>query len=93
MAKIMKNFVLFLLVAVLIGCSASNQKENNEKFVENLVHQHAKAWETGDYKLLDSILHEDVVFAYPGRRLNKNQTLKDLIDYNASFKNTKIQKN
>ena len=72
----------------IIGCSQTDNK--NYEFIKNLVNQHAEAWETGDYELLDSILHEDLVFAYPGRRLNKSETLKDLIDYNASFKNTKI---
>ena len=85
--KIYKIIFLFLLGISIIGCS---QTDKNDELVKNLVYQHAKAWETGDYELLDSILHEDLVFAYPGRRLNKTETLKDLIDYNSSFKNTKI---
>ena len=35
-------------------------------------------------------MHEDLVFAYPGRRLNKSETLEDFLDYNSSFKDTKI---
>jgi len=35
-------------------------------------------------------MHEDLVFSYPGRRLNKSETLKDFLDYNSSFKDTKI---
>ena len=90
MAKVIKNFVLFLLLAALTSCGTLSQKENSDKAIENIVNQHAKAWETGDYKLLDLILHKDLVFAYPGRRLNKSETLKDFIEYNASFKDTKI---
>lgn len=87
--KIKPFHIIFALLGAfaLISC---NTADRNDEFIINLVHQHAKAWETGDYELLDSILHEDLVFAYPGRRLNKSETLKDLIDYNASFKNTKI---
>lgn len=85
--KAYKLIFLLLLGPSIIGC---NQAGENDELVKNLVSQHAKAWETGDYKLLDRILHEDVVFAYPGRRLNKNETLKDLIDYNNTFKDTKI---
>ena len=90
MAKFIKNFVLFLLLVALTGCSALSQKENSDKSIENIVNQHARTWETGDYKLLDLILHKDLVFAYPGRRLNKTEALKDFIEYNASFKDTKI---
>ena len=85
-----KLIFLFLLGFIIISCS---QADKNDDLIKNLVLQHAKAWETGDYELLDSILHEDLVFAYPGRRLNKQETLKDLIDYNATSKDTKIYVN
>ena len=84
-----KILIFLLLLLPLVSCSAENPDKNNE-YVKNLVNQHAKAWETGDYRLFDSILHEDLVFAYPGRRLNKTEALKDFIDYNSSFSNTKI---
>lgn len=98
MNKQYKNFIFYILIVLLIivnGCNVKNDAqnndlENNEKYVQNLVYQHAKAWETGNITLLDSVLHEDVVFAYPGRRLNKQETLKDLEDYTKSFKDTKI---
>ena len=86
--KAYKMIFLFLLGLAIISCSQIDDK--NDELITNLVNQHAKAWETGDYELLDSILHEDLVFAYPGRRLNKQETLKDLIDYNNTFRDTKI---
>ena len=89
MAKINRIFLLILSMAILTGCNNLIQKEDS-KAVENLVNQHAKAWETGDYELFNSILHNDLVFAYPGRRLNKTEALKDFLDYNSSFKDTKI---
>jgi len=81
----LKYFLVFLLI-LLTSCTQSSDNE----FVINLVNEHAKAWETGDYELLDSLLHEDVVFAYPGRRLNKQETLQDLLDFDESFTDTKI---
>lgn len=92
------GILLFLLLVLVNGCDTKNNEGNNElmandKGIESLVYQHAKSWETGDINLLDFILHEDVVFAYPGRRLNKQETLKDLEDYTKSFRNTKIYVN
>ena len=84
-----KIFLMIVFIAVIIGCSQSVNLKDKELGKE-LVFKHAKAWETGDVELLSSILHEDVVFAYPGRRLNKTETMQDFIDYNKSFKDTKI---
>lgn len=77
---------------MLTGCVNINYKDElkKEEAAKELIYKHANAWETGNYGLLDSILHEDLVFAYPGRRLNKHETLADFLDYNKTFKNTKI---
>lgn len=58
--------------------------------VEEMVRNHARAWETGDEELLSSLLHEDIVFAYPGRRLNKEQTLEDMRFFRDAYENTKV---
>jgi len=85
--RILKIFFIFILISLVNGC---NSESKNEEIVKELILKHARAWETGNYELLDSVLHQDVIFAYPGRRLNKTETLQDLIDYNKSFKDTKI---
>ena len=87
--KILKIFFVVVLVVLINGC-IDNSKLKNEAFAKELVYKHARAWETGDIEILSEILHEDVIFAYPGRRLNKQETLADLVDYNKSFKDTKI---
>jgi len=61
--------------------------ENN---YTDLVNLHAEAWSTGNLDLLESLLHEDVIIAYPGRRLNKQQTLEDLQYFRDHFRDTKI---
>lgn len=58
--------------------------------ITQMVENHAKAWETGDEELLASLLHKDVVFAYPGRRLNKEQTLEDLRFFRDAYEDTKV---
>lgn len=58
--------------------------------VQTLVEKHAEAWETGNETLLSEILSEDVVFAYPGRRLNKQQTLEDLRFFRDNYTDTKV---
>ena len=85
--KILRILFVTILTIFIIGCS---QNLKNEELAKELVLKQAKAWETGDIGLLDSVLHDNVVFAYPGRRLSKQETLADLIDYNKSFKDTKI---
>ena len=82
-------YFIIILIALILGCS-NNSKSKDEQTAKELVYNHAKAWETGDAELLDSVLHEDVIFAYPGRRLDKQETLKDLAEYNKTFKDTKI---
>ena len=86
---ILKILFIVICISFIISC-VNNSKLKNEDFAKELVHKHAKAWENGDLEFLDSVLHEDVIFAYPGRRLDKQETLADLIDYNKSFKDTKI---
>ena len=90
---LIKIFSVIFVLVFIIACSEQNtlnEKAINENQIKNLIIKHKQAWEEGGYKLLDSILHEDVVFAYPGRRLNKQETLKDLVDYNNTFKDTEI---
>ena len=85
----MKAAKIWFIIALLIFITSCDN-EQNEKIAEEIVHKHAKAWETGDLELLSSLLHEDIVFAYPGRRLNKQETVADFLDYNKSFNNTNI---
>ena len=80
-----------ILAAVLIGAFLYDQVDAaHERKVEQMVNDMARAWETGDELLLDSILHEDSVFAYPGRRLTKEETLEDLRFFADAYTDTKV---
>tara|TARA_Y100000310_G_scaffold270643_1_gene284616 strand:- start:42 stop:614 length:573 start_codon:yes stop_codon:yes gene_type:complete len=95
--------ICFLIIFIfLIGLSViylpspgNNQIQDNlnnssSQNTIDLVEKHAQAWIDGDLELLDSLLHEEVVFAYPGRRLNKEQTLADLTYFRDHFRDTKV---
>jgi len=80
-----------IIAAVLIGAFLYSQVETaHERKVQGMVEDMARAWETGDEILLDSILHEDSVFAYPGRRLSKEETLEDLRFFADAYTDTKV---
>ena len=89
-----KTILIFLLVAVVCGILGFfiNYKLvlTKKTSITQMVIDHAKAWETGDEKLLALLLHKDVVFAYPGRRLNKEQTLEDLRFFQGAYRDTKV---
>jgi uncharacterized protein (TIGR02246 family) len=83
----MKKIAVVLLIVVMMGGCGTPDKGDE---IKDLVQRHALAWESGDARLLDEILHEDVVFAYPGRRLDKQQTLEDLAYFKNHFTDTKV---
>jgi ketosteroid isomerase-like protein len=89
-----KTTLLFVCVAVLAGIAGfSIHKacvEQRQEVVVEMVRSHAVAWETGNKELLASLLHSDTVFAYPGRRLNKLQTLEDLEFFKNNYIDTKV---
>ncbi len=84
---------VFLLVGAALLILAMLGQRSHEDTVRSMVERHAKAWETGDDAELDTLLHKDVVFAYPGRRLNKEQTLDDLRFFRNAYRDTKVYVN
>jgi ketosteroid isomerase-like protein len=90
-----KNTSVFLTLAILTLASVGlvvnySYKAFSTSAIERMVEDHARAWETGDEKLLSELLHEEVVFAYPGRRLNKEETLADLAYFRDNYSDTKV---
>ncbi len=89
-----KYLVLFGVAALLLVLAGMliwmYSKKSEDAKVRTLVEDMAKAWETGDDELLASVLHPDVVFAYPGRRLSKEQTLEDLRFFRDAYVDTKV---
>lgn len=92
--KSQKYFVLFGIAALLLVLAGMlvwmYSKKGEDAKVRAKVEQMVTAWETGDEALLDSLLHKDAVFAYPGRRLNKEQALEDLRFFRDAYVDTKV---
>ena len=86
----MKNWNFLLILFVILVVSGCTQNPNETK---DIILLHKKAWEKNDYALFESIMDENLTFAYPGRILNKQETLKDFKDYQNAFKDTKIYVN
>ena len=88
-----KKFIALgaIIAAILVGAFLYSQVEaTHERKVIGMVYVMARAWEPGDEILLDSLLHEESVFAYPGRRLTKEQTLEDLRYFADFYTDTKV---
>jgi len=82
---------LIIVIGIAIGVAVTEAASHaKEAAIVRMVEDHARAWETGDEELLASLLHEDVIFAYPGRRLNKEQTLEDLRFFRDAYTDTKV---
>jgi ketosteroid isomerase-like protein len=79
--------LLLILAGMLVWMYS---KKGEDAKVRAEVEAMAKAWETGDDALLDSLLHPDVIFAYPGRRLTKAQALDDLRYFRDAYVDTKV---
>lgn len=82
-------FTIILIGSAWLLLSDMTMREN-EREIREMVQAHARAWETGDEELLATLLHEDAVFAYPGRRLSKEETLADLRFFRDAYTDTKV---
>ena len=89
--QILRTAGIALIVLIGAGLLIGNYlSSSHETFVRELVEKHARAWETGDEALLAELLHDEAVFAYPGRRLDKAQTLEDLRAFRDAYSDTKV---
>jgi len=85
------KYIAAALALILLGAIAHVFiRQQHDQMAIRMVLEHAKAWETGDEKLLDSLLADDAAFAYPGRRLDKSQALEDIRYFKDNFLDTKV---
>ncbi|HRE83988.1 MAG TPA: nuclear transport factor 2 family protein [Opitutaceae bacterium] len=87
-----------LVLPVVSGCSREAlAKEVSETVVPSrsdvasLVERQARSWETGDEKEFLDTLHPEAVFAYPGKRLTREDALKTFRDWKRDFTDTKLR--
>lgn len=84
----MKTLALFLLLAITSLCHGAETVAR--ELVRDLVERQARSWETGDEAMFMATLHADVVFAYPGKRLDGAGSLKIFRDWKRDFRDTKM---
>ncbi len=81
----------FWLGLSLAAVRASAAEAPSRASVQALVERQARAWETGDEAEFLATLHADSVFAYPGKRLNREGALKMFRDWKRDFRDTKLK--
>lgn len=84
----------FGVAAAAAGCGASERAEQDpsvdREVVEALVHDHARAWMTGDTALVRRIVHEDALLAYPRRRVDRETWVRELAAFREQNVDTRI---
>ena len=58
--RLSRTIALFLFSFIIVGCIPAAVNDLESADIRNLVLQHAKAWETGDYELLIKLRTKDV---------------------------------
>ncbi len=80
----------FMLLLFTVYSSRINAEVSEKKVVVGVVHDFLSAWESNDVKTFSSLLHKDVLFAYPGDRLTKEQLIVMFKQYQTEKKEIKI---
>ena len=81
------------LVVVLLGGGAGREAgaaEPTREEVLSLVTRQVRSWETGDETLFLATVHADIVFAYPGKRLDQAGALRVFQDWKRDFRDTRM---
>jgi ketosteroid isomerase-like protein len=86
----MKTFTLLLLLLLAIASPGRGAEPVDRALVRDLIERQARSWETGDEAMFTATLHADVVFAYPGKRLDGAGSLKIFRDWKRDFRDTKM---
>jgi len=84
----MKTVFIVLLLCACASFSSFSQDSREE--VKNIVHDFLNSWQRNDVETFSSLLHEDVVFAYPGDRLNKKALIEMFKTYQTGKNDIKI---
>lgn len=91
--RVMAPLSLALLALLLAGTGASayaGGSKPSRANVERLVRDWLRVWEVNDERLFRSIIHPDLMFAYPGRREDHTAALASYAEFHQSFENTRV---
>lgn len=87
--KSLTRYILSLFLVTLFGTSSYSQEvEHNYKLT---VHTFNEAWNTGNYDLLDKVVHQDYLKLEGDLKLEGIEPLKEFVkDYRESYEDVKI---
>jgi ketosteroid isomerase-like protein len=74
------------LTCVSGDCNAAETREQARTIVQALL----RCWQSNDYNTFASLLDKDVLFAYPGGRLNRSQLLDVFKSYHREKKDIRV---
>ena len=84
--------LIVLLAPWLLGPRAGGVEEPPARAtVLHLIREQLRAWETGDEGVLLATLHPDVVFAFPGKRLDHAALLANFRGWKGRFRDTRTR--
>lgn len=75
----------------LRAAAATAEDAPSRAEVQALVERQARAWETGDEAEFLATLHPDSVFAYPGKRLDRDGALVAFREWNRDFSSATLR--
>ena len=84
------------LISLMLVCSSLNsacaEKQDAEQraLVEKLVRDQLDSWSLEDEELFLSTVHPEIVFAYPGKRLDKQGALELFRYWSENYSNTRV---
>ncbi len=84
---VMKTCFIILLIFIQ---SAPSSSQTSKEEIRSVISEFLKCWETNDIETFDRLLHDSVLFAYPGDRLNKSELLDMFKVYQMEKKDIKI---
>jgi uncharacterized protein (TIGR02246 family) len=87
--KILPRLVLVFLCG-LAALAGAEPAPPPRAAVLALIERQARSWETGDEAAFLATLHDDVVFAYPGKRLGRDGVLATFRAWRRDFRDTKL---
>jgi ketosteroid isomerase-like protein len=82
-----------VVVMLIVGAAATPAvagSKTSRAVVERLVRDWLRSWEVSDEKLFRSIIHPDIVFAYPGKREDHAAALASYAEFHQSFEKTRV---
>lgn len=90
MKKILSHTALLLALVLTLLLLPIRAHAQDKAAARKIVQNFLKCWETNDAQTFAALLHDQVLFAYPGGRLNKEQLVTMFREYHEEKRDIKI---